>query len=58
MFKPTSTYRIQFHKDFNFKSFKKIIPYLKNLGVDTIYASPIFEAVEGSMHGYDTINPH
>ncbi|WP_316806760.1 malto-oligosyltrehalose synthase [Pedobacter agri] len=58
MFKPTSTYRIQFHKDFNFKSFKQIIPYLKNLGVDTIYASPIFEAVESSMHGYDTINPH
>ncbi|RZK14206.1 MAG: 4-alpha-glucanotransferase, partial [Pedobacter sp.] len=58
MFKPTSTYRIQFHKDFNFKSFSEIIPYLKKLGIDTIYASPIFEAEEGSMHGYDIVNPH
>lgn len=58
MFKPTSTYRIQFHKDFNFKSFIKVIPYLEKLGIDTIYASPVFEAVEGSMHGYDIVNPH
>ncbi|RDC58144.1 malto-oligosyltrehalose synthase [Pedobacter chinensis] len=58
MFKPTSTYRIQFHKDFNFKSLDKILPYLKKLGIDTIYASPIFEAVNGSTHGYDIVNPH
>ncbi|RZL41804.1 MAG: 4-alpha-glucanotransferase, partial [Pedobacter sp.] len=57
MFKPTSTYRIQFHKDFNFKSLNNIIPYLQKLGIDTIYASPIFEAVEGSTHGYDVVNP-
>jgi len=58
MFKPTSTYRIQFHKDFNFKSLDKILPYLKKLGIDTIYASPIFEVVNGSTHGYDIVNPH
>lgn len=58
MYKPSTTYRIQFNKDFPFKSFEKIIPYLKNLGIDTIYASPIFEASPGSTHGYDTINPH
>ncbi|TCD08440.1 malto-oligosyltrehalose synthase [Pedobacter frigidisoli] len=57
MFKPNITYRIQFHKDFNFKSFNKIIPYLKKLGIDTIYASPIFAAIPGSTHGYDVINP-
>ncbi|WP_316795705.1 malto-oligosyltrehalose synthase [Pedobacter agri] len=57
MFKPTSTYRIQFHKDFNLKSLNKIIPYLKKLGIDTIYASPIFEALDGSTHGYDVVNP-
>jgi len=58
MFNPISTYRIQFHVGFTFKDFENIIPYLNKLGVKTIYASPILEAVPGSMHGYDTINPH
>ncbi|MBT1688430.1 malto-oligosyltrehalose synthase [Dawidia soli] len=58
MFNPVATYRIQFHKQFNFTDFEKIIPYLQKLGVKTVYASPIFEAVPGSMHGYDVINPH
>ncbi|PWS29467.1 4-alpha-glucanotransferase [Pedobacter yonginense] len=57
MFKPSTTYRIQFHKDFNFNSFEEIIPYLANLGIDTLYASPIFEAIPGSTHGYDVVNP-
>lgn len=58
MNKPASTYRIQFHKNFNFRSFDAIIPYLIDLGVDTVYASPIFEAMPGSTHGYDVVNPH
>lgn len=58
MLNPISTYRIQFHTDFTFADFKQIIPYLKQLGISTIYASPILEAVPGSMHGYDTVNPH
>lgn len=58
MLNPISTYRIQFHKDFTFKDFALIIPYLEQLGVNTIYASPILEASPGSMHGYDTVNPH
>lgn len=57
MISPSSTYRIQFQKEFNFKDFKKIIPYLKALGVGMIYASPIFEAISGSTHGYDIVNP-
>ena len=52
-----STYRIQFNKEFTFADFKKVIPYLHQLGVKTLYASPIFEASPGSMHGYDTVNP-
>ena len=55
---PISTYRIQFHKDFNFDDFEKIIPYLQKLGVSTIYASPIFTSTPGSTHGYDGMNPH
>ncbi|RRB18145.1 malto-oligosyltrehalose synthase [Larkinella knui] len=58
MTNPISTYRIQFHRDFTFKDFEKIIPYLKKLGVGTLYASPIFESVAGSQHGYDGVNPH
>jgi malto-oligosyltrehalose synthase/4-alpha-glucanotransferase len=53
----TSTYRIQFNKEFTLANFKEIIPYLHQLGVKTVYASPIFEASPGSMHGYDTVNP-
>jgi malto-oligosyltrehalose synthase/4-alpha-glucanotransferase len=57
MYNPVSTYRIQFHKDFNFDDFKNIIPYLKTLGITTVYASPVFESTPGSTHGYDGLNP-
>jgi len=57
MHNPNSTYRIQFHKNFNLKSLDQIIPYLTELGIDTLYASPIFEAMPGSTHGYDVVNP-
>lgn len=50
---PHTTYRIQFHKDFNFNALESILPYLHELGVDTIYASPIMRSTPGSMHGYD-----
>jgi len=58
MFNPVSTYRIQFHAGFTFHDLLKWIPYLHELGVKTIYASPIFSAVPGSMHGYDGVNPN
>ncbi|MEJ2883447.1 malto-oligosyltrehalose synthase [Pedobacter sp. GR22-6] len=58
MFNPIATYRIQFHAGFTFQNFQAIIPYLDELGIKTIYASPIFDAVPGSMHGYDGTNPH
>src|SRR4029079_10378609 len=57
MTNPISTYRFQFNNNFRFEDFEKIIPYLQQLGVGTIYASPIFEAVPGSTHGYDGLNP-
>jgi len=55
---PVTTYRFQFHQDFNFEDFEKVIPYLQKLGVSTVYASPILEATPGSTHGYDGVNPH
>jgi len=50
---PLSTYRIQFNPSFGFEDAEKIIPYLKDLGISDIYASPILESKTGSRHGYD-----
>ena len=55
---PTSTYRLQFNKDFTFHDFLGIIDYLHLLGISTIYASPILKSVPGSAHGYDVTDPH
>ncbi len=57
MYIPTGTYRIQLQKEFNFKQLRGIIGYLNDLGISTIYASPVTTAVKGSTHGYDNLNP-
>ena len=54
---PESTYRVQFHKGFTFKDATAIVPYLAQLGVTHLYASPYLKAVPGSTHGYDVIDP-
>jgi (1->4)-alpha-D-glucan 1-alpha-D-glucosylmutase len=59
---PLATYRVQLHADFTFGDLAKIIPYLSDLGITDVYASPIFRATPGSTHGYDVcdqneINP-
>lgn len=53
---PSSTYRIQFNSEFTFKDFAGIIGYLHELGVSTVYASPITVSDQGSVHGYDVID--
>ena len=55
---PTATYRLQLHKDFGFAQVKEIADYLHDLGISDIYASPIFRAKPGSMHGYDVVDPN
>ena len=55
---PSSTYRIQLHKDFTFRDLQRILDYLHTLGITTLYASPIMRATPGSMHGYDVTDPH
>ncbi|MFO7756062.1 MAG: malto-oligosyltrehalose synthase [Bacteroidales bacterium] len=57
VYNPVSAYRIQFNKDFTFSHAEKILPYLHKLGIRTIYASPVFQAVKNSMHGYDVTDP-
>jgi (1->4)-alpha-D-glucan 1-alpha-D-glucosylmutase len=50
---PVSTYRLQFNKTFSLDDAARVTPYLSDLGISEIYASPILMAAEGSMHGYD-----
>ena len=54
---PISTYRFQFNKNFRFNDAEKLIPYLQKSGIKTIYASPVFKATKGSLHGYDITDP-
>ncbi len=57
MYNPVSTIRLQFNKDFTFAKFEELIPFFIDLGIRTIYASPIFKSASGSTHGYDVIDP-
>ncbi len=54
---PSATYRIQFHLGFRFADARELIPYLHELGISDLYASPGFKARRGSSHGYDVADP-
>ena len=54
--RPSATYRIQFTPSFRFNHARRIVPYLDQLGIDCLYASPIFKAKAGSTHGYDVVD--
>ncbi|SEL78584.1 malto-oligosyltrehalose synthase [Parapedobacter koreensis] len=54
---PATTYRVQLNKDFTLLDLEQLIPYLRRLGIGAIYASPIFQAVPNSAHGYDQTDP-
>jgi (1->4)-alpha-D-glucan 1-alpha-D-glucosylmutase len=54
---PLATYRIQFNPAFGFQAAKRIVPYLAELGISDLYASPVFKARRGSLHGYDIVDP-
>ncbi len=54
---PRATYRLQFTRDFPFAAAERIIPYLAELGISHVYASPITQARSGSTHGYDVVDP-
>lgn len=53
---PLSTYRVQFNRDFTFNQAREIVPYLSELGISHLYASPYLKARPGSRHGYDIID--
>ena len=54
---PRATYRFQLNKNFPFDRAAELAPYLRRLGVSHVYASPIMTAREGSVHGYDVVDP-
>src|SRR5438067_488016 len=53
---PRATYRVQFNAGFTFRDAREIAPYLAELGISDIYASPILKARKGSTHGYDVVD--
>jgi (1->4)-alpha-D-glucan 1-alpha-D-glucosylmutase len=53
---PSSTYRLQLHKDFTFDDAAGIADYLRALGISHVYCSPYLQAAPGSMHGYDVVS--
>ncbi|HEY3834884.1 MAG TPA: malto-oligosyltrehalose synthase [Acidimicrobiia bacterium] len=54
---PRATYRVQLHSEFGFDDAAAIVPYLVDLGVSHLYCSPYLQAVPGSTHGYDVVDP-
>ncbi|GAA3785960.1 malto-oligosyltrehalose synthase [Streptomyces phyllanthi] len=54
---PTSTYRLQLQPEFPFGAAEAAVPYLASLGVSHLHLSPVLEAVPGSTHGYDVVDP-
>jgi (1->4)-alpha-D-glucan 1-alpha-D-glucosylmutase len=54
---PRATYRIQLHPEYTFEDATTLVPYLADLGVSHLYLSPCLEAVPGSTHGYDVVDP-
>jgi (1->4)-alpha-D-glucan 1-alpha-D-glucosylmutase len=54
---PVATYRLQFNQHLRFSDAKNLIPYLHELGITDLYASPLLQAKRGSLHGYDVADP-
>ncbi|MBU4449317.1 MAG: malto-oligosyltrehalose synthase [Proteobacteria bacterium] len=54
---PAATYRLQFHHGFRFITAQALVPYLHDLGISDLYASPFFKARRRSLHGYSVTNP-
>jgi (1->4)-alpha-D-glucan 1-alpha-D-glucosylmutase len=53
---PRSTYRLQVTADFRLSDAAALVDYLRDLGADGVYLSPILQAVPGSTHGYDVVD--
>ena len=54
---PIATYRLQFNRRFRFPDALALMPYLHQLGISDLYASPLLKARSGSWHNYDVTDP-
>jgi (1->4)-alpha-D-glucan 1-alpha-D-glucosylmutase len=52
-----ATYRVQMSLAFTFSDLRARAAYLRDLGVTSVYSSPILQARAGSAHGYDVVDP-
>ena len=52
-----ATVRLQFHAGFTLEDARNQVPYFARLGISHVYASPLLTARNGSMHGYDVVDP-
>ncbi|MEW6754459.1 MAG: malto-oligosyltrehalose synthase [Candidatus Latescibacterota bacterium] len=52
-----ATYRLQLTPTFTFDHVRTVLPYLHDLGISHLYASPIARPRRGSTHGYDVCDP-
>ncbi|MBF4570343.1 malto-oligosyltrehalose synthase [Plantibacter sp. VKM Ac-2880] len=53
---PVSTYRLQLTADFRLQDAADLVDYIRTLGADWVYLSPILRAEPGSTHGYDVVD--
>jgi (1->4)-alpha-D-glucan 1-alpha-D-glucosylmutase len=54
---PTATYRLQFEQGkLSFRAAADIVPYLDELGISHLYASPYFKTPPGSPNGYAIVD--
>jgi (1->4)-alpha-D-glucan 1-alpha-D-glucosylmutase len=53
---PRSTYRLQVKAGFDLFAAADQVQYLRDLGADWVYLSPVLEAEPGSDHGYDVVD--
>jgi (1->4)-alpha-D-glucan 1-alpha-D-glucosylmutase len=54
---PAATYRLQFHAGWTLRQVTDLVPYLHELGISHVYASPLLQARRHSTHGYDVCDP-
>jgi len=54
---PSSTYRLQLRPELTFDDALAVVDYLGDLGVGSVYTSPVLDATPGSTHGYDVTDP-
>jgi (1->4)-alpha-D-glucan 1-alpha-D-glucosylmutase len=53
---PASTYRLQIRSAFDLDDAARVADYVRALGADWLYFSPLLKAEPGSDHGYDVVD--